>query len=328
MISTHEQEGRFQPIIAQRQAPEVKLDVNIKKQQIRQKVAEDALSENTKTAYQKAIKRLDSRGVSIDDLTDESLAVIISQLKGKNGKALSPATLSLTVAAVKWYFKHVMASDRDWTTTEKRLITIKRDAQGEGSGQVDGLDWSDVDVVCRLSALDGSARGLRDAALIRLMSDCLLRISEAAAVNVEDIQENTLAVRRSKTDQTGEGATLYIGNETQQLIQRYCEIACITEGTLFRRIRRGDHVTADGLTVNGARNAIKDAATLAGIEGFISGHSLRVGSAVSLAQAGASVVEMQEAGRWKSPQMPAHYARVKEAERGAVARYRYKKEGR
>ena len=45
----------------------------------------------------------------------------------------------------------------------------------------------------------------------------------------------------------------------------------------------------------------------AGVEGFISGHSLRVGSAVSLAQAGATVVDMQVAGRWKSSQMPAHY---------------------
>ena len=94
---------------------------------------------------------------------------------------------------------------------------------------------------------------------------------------------------------------------------------------LFRRIVRGDHIQASRLTANGARRGIKQGAHKAGVEGFISGHSLRVGSAVSLAQAGASVVEMQQAGRWKSPQMPAHYARVKEAERGAVARYRYKK---
>ena len=47
-----------------------------------------------------------------------------------------------------------------------------------------------------------------------------------------------------------------------------------------------------------------------------------------LAKAGASVVEMQSAGRWKSPQMPAHYARVQEAEQGAVARLRYGRGGR
>ena len=118
---------------------------------------------------------------------------------------------------------------------------------------------------------------------------------------------------------------MFIGDETRQLSQRYCEIACITEGALFRRVLRGDNITQQRLSVNGARNVIKDAATLAGIQGFISGHSLRLGTAVSLAKAGASVVEMQEAGRWKSPTMPAHYARAQEAERGAVERFRYGK---
>ena len=58
------------------------------------------------------------------------------------------------------------------------------------------------------------------------------------------------------------------------------------------------------------------------MEGFISGHSLRVGSAVSLVQAGATVVDMQVAGRWKSSQMLAHYAKAELAERGAIARFK------
>ena len=39
-------------------------------------------------------------------------------------------------------------------------------------------------------------------------------------------------------------------------------------------------MTDDRLTVRGARDAIQRWAAEAGIEGFISGHSLRVGSAV------------------------------------------------
>ena len=63
----------------------------------------------------------------------------------------------------------------------------------------------------------------------------------------------------------------------------------------------------------------------AGVDGFISGHSLRVGSAVSLAQARASVVDMQTAGRWQSADMPAHYASAELTEPGAVARFKYGK---
>ena len=102
--------------------------------------------------------------------------------------------------------------------------------------------------------------------------------------------------------------------------------AGITEGALFRRIRRGGHVQSERLTDFAARRIIQKRAANAGVEGFIAGHSLRVGSAVALAQALASVVEMQVAGRWKSSQMPAHYAKSELAERGAIARYKEKTE--
>jgi integrase len=115
-----------------------------------------------------------------------------------------------------------------------------------------------------------------------------------------------LTVHRSKEDQESKGETLFVGPPTMQAIDRYRDTGRIEKGALFRRVRRGGHVTSDRLGVEGARIAIKARARAAGVEGFISGHSLRVGSAVSLARAGASVVDMQVAGRWKSPQMPAH----------------------
>ena len=97
----------------------------------------------------------------------------------------------------------------------------------------------------------------------------------------------------------------------------------------FRQVRRGDHIQSGRLSAQSARYQITYWAELAGVEGFISGHflghSLRVGSAVSLAQAGASVVDMQVAGRWKSSQMPAHYAKAQLTERGAIARFKEKK---
>lgn len=98
--------------------------------------------------------------------------------------------------------------------------------------------------------------------------------------------------------------------------------AIVNANDLFRHIRRGDHIQPTRLHTHSARRIIKKRAIDAGVEGFISGHSLRVGSAVSLAQAGASVVDMQVAGRWKSSQMPAHYAKAELAERGAIARFK------
>ena len=54
------------------------------------------------------------------------------------------------------------------------------------------------------------------------------------------------------------------------------------------------------LSTQSIRAIIQRRAQDAGIEGRVSGHLLRVGSAQSLTTAGASVVELQTAGRWPS----------------------------
>ena len=182
-----------------------------------------------------------------------------------------------------------------------------------------------TDRVVATCLAEKGVRGLRDALLVSLMSDCLLRVSEAVAVDIEDFYDETLTIRRSKTDQEGEGVNLFVCDETFDLLRRYLDLTKLTEGALFRRIFKSGKVGAR-LTSRSARQIIKDRASEAGLHGFISGHSLRVGAAESLAKSGASLVEMQTAGRWADPKMPAHYARAEMAKRGAVARLRNNKE--
>jgi integrase len=252
-------------------------------------------------------------------LSDALLANYITSLHD-NGK--SPATIGQVVAAVKWQLKHQSQETVNFPITQATLAGIRREGKDRGRGQVDGLIWRDVERVCVYAETEGTLIGLRDSAMIRLMSDCLLRISEVVAVNVGDFKGSTLTLRSSKTDQEGAGETLYVCENTRELLKQYRERAEIGRGAVFRHIRRGGHVQSERLTPHSARRIIQKRAHAAGVEGFISGHSLRVGSAVSLAQAGATVVDMQVAGRWKSSQMPAHYARAEMAERGAIARYK------
>ena len=223
---------------------------------------------------------------------------------------------------MKWQLKHQLQERLNFPITEATLAGIRRAGKERGRGQVGGLIWRDVERVCVYAETQGTLAGLRDAAMIRLMSDCLLRISEVVAVDVEDIKGKTLAVGSSKTDPEGRGENLYICDQTRRVLRRYRKMGDISGGALFRRIRRGDHIHNERLTAHSARRIIKKRAADAGVDGFISGHSLRVGSAVSLAQAGATVVDMQVAGRWKSSQMPAHYAKAELAERGAIAQFK------
>ena len=281
-----------------------------------------SIAPSTVKTYRHAMKLLE---IWLDGrpLSDNLLANYITELY-QNGK--SPTTISKIVAAVKWTIKN-HGERIPLEITEKTLAGIRRQGRNRGRGQVDGITWEEVEQVCALAEAEGTVAGLRDSGLIRLMSDCLLRISEVVAVNVADV-DNMLTIHKSKT---GIGtvsvpdATLYVGDPTREVIKRYCAAGSVTDGALFRRVLRGDHIINSRLTVDGARKTIKRRAREAGVEGVISGHSLRIGSAVSLAQAGASVVDMQVAGRWKSPRMPAHYARAELAERGGIARFKYGK---
>ena len=53
----------------------------------------------------------------------------------------------------------------------------------------------------------------------------------------------------------------------------------------------------------------------------ISAHSTRIGAAQDLTAAGAALPEIMVAGGWKSPQMPAHYARKLDVRQGAMRRW-------
>ena len=276
------------------------------------------VSDNTLKAYEHATRKLEA-WLDGRTLTDAVLAEYIRFLYAQ-GK--SPATINLVVSAVKWMAGYRGVGNVVGDITARALSRIRGEGKGRGRRQVDGMTWHEVERVCAASESSDTAAGLRDAAMISLMSDCLLRISEAVAVNVQDVQDEGLQVRGKKADAEKRGEVLYICESTRRLIERYRTRAGIASGALFRRIRFQNHVTENRLGVKGARGAIQRRAAEAGIEGSISGHSLRIGSAVSLAEAGASVKEVQRAGRWQEPTMPARYVREAPTERSPVERYK------
>ena len=210
------------------------------------------------------------------------------------------------------------------------LSGIRREGRDRGRGQRNGLTWREVEKICAVQEADGTLRGIRNSAILRVMSDGLLRISEVTELRISDLEDNTLRLRFSKTDQEGIGEHLYLCEDTRQIVQKWLERSELSNGYLFRRMTaRGDNLYINKdtgephkLTDDGVRKIIKRCAAKVGLMDKVSGHSARIGSAVSLAQAGASLVDIQTAGRWKDPGMPAHYARAQFAERGAIARFK------
>jgi len=116
--------------------------------------------------------------------SDNALAAYITYLPGQGQ---TPSTISIVVAAARWQLRNEN-KEYDLPVTNRTLAGIRRDGRDRGRGQVTGLDWKQTERVCAFAESENTLVGLRDSAMIRLMSDCLLRVSEVVAVDVSDFE--------------------------------------------------------------------------------------------------------------------------------------------
>lgn len=157
-------------------------------------------------------------------------------------------------------------------------------------------------------------RGDVDLALIATLRSALLRRAEVAALQWRDLTTEAdgsgrLTIRRSKTDQTGEGAL------------RYLPPAAVSLLAAIRSPEAADDDSIFGLSPSQIGRRVKAAAAAAGLGDGYTAHSGRVGMTTDLLANGATIGAIQLAGDWSSPRMPAYYARSIEAGNGAVAQY-------
>ena len=284
---------------------------------------ENIYAANTHKAYGQVVERFNAflKGREADDTT------VAAFLEAEAERGLAPATLSLIYAAIGAVARTADTEDPRGPLTSRTLRSLKRRHAGRGRGRVEGLKREEVASAARLAAEKGGLAGLRDAALLRLGSDGFLRISELAAVTVEHLESaedgsGCLSVPRSKTDQEDGGETLYVCRATMAAVVAWREASGVASGPLFRAVSRGGSgVGQAALSESGIRRAVRLRARAAGIQGRVSAHSLRLGSAQSLVARGASTAELMQAGRWRDLKTAARYAADELAANGAVARY-------
>ena len=288
---------------------------------------------NTRRAYEAAWKQFaawcDAEGYGSLPAAPETVAAYLVH-RADEGRSIS--TIKVDRAGIRYYHQTRGADSPTQSAGVSRVLRglARRAAAGklvQGRGQAAGLSANHLAAIRATahrrrvyrgggheSEKAARRRGAVDVALVSVMRDALLRRSEAAALAWKDVTflaDGTarLAIRRSKTDQDGEGAIQFIGKDAAQALQAIQGDAAPSKH-LFG-LRSGRAVS----------NRIAAMARAAGLgEGF-SGHSPRVGMAQDLAANGASTTELMGAGRWSAHRMPAHYTRAQAAGRGAVARY-------
>ena len=192
--------------------------------------------------------------------------------------------------------------------------------------QAHPLGWADIKQY--LDIAGSSLREIRDCALLCVAYDTMARRSELVALTYDDIERlpdgtARALIRRSKTDQAGQGQQAYLYRQTVRQLLRWTATAAITEGALFRGLR-GAHQLGNRLHVGSVGDTYKRAAAAIGmpkeqIDG-ISGHSIRVGAAQDLLALNIDLASVMQAGRWKSARMPMRYGEHVLAARGGMAR--------
>ena len=163
---------------------------------------------------------------------------------------------------------------------------------------------------------EATLRGLVDMCLVGIMRDALLRRSECASLRwcdwrLEDDRTGRLLIRMSKTDQEGAGSVRFVSEGVMAIMHSL---------QIIRSPATGQESIFE-LSASQICRRIRAACAQAGLVGDFSGHSPRIGMAIDLARSGVSLPALMEAGRWKSPSMPAHYVRAVEAGSGAVAQW-------
>ena len=160
----------------------------------------------------------------------------------------------------------------------------------------------------------------RDKALLLVGFAGGFRRTELISIDHEDLEFVTegvkIIIKRSKTDQFGEGMTKgipYFSNQKYcpvNNLKKWLELSNIKSGPIFRRFAKGSVLTNYRLTDQSVVLIIKIYLNLAGIENKnYSGHSLRSGFATVAAESGADERSIMTMTGHKTTQMVRRYIR-------------------
>ena len=161
---------------------------------------------------------------------------------------------------------------------------------------------------------------LRNKSIILIGFGGGFRRTELISIDYEDLEfvpeGLRITVRKSKTDQLGEGMMKgipYFNNEKYCPVinlRKWLEVSSIKSGPIFRKFSKGFYITEKRLTDQSVALLIKEYLSLAGIENRnFSGHSLRSGFATVAADSGADERSIMAMTGHKTTQMVRRYIR-------------------
>lgn len=304
---------------------------------------------NTKAAYQSALAMFQREGYDLPASPSTVAhylehACVWQRASGDRNEAkqfirttqpISIATATTHAAALSYYHtQHGYPDPCDTALVRSALSALKRERRQQPQ-QARALQLHELTLL--LNAVNQHAThpaiAARDKALLWMGFAAGLRRAELCAIEVDALEFNTsgllLTIPRSKTDPYAQGAQVPVtlGRSATfcpvTALQHWLNLSAISDGSVFRRLRRGGKVTTAALQPASVNTILRTYATAAGLSDVeqLSAHSLRAGCVTCLHEAGVNLTDIALHVRHQSVSTTQGYIRrVEMMEKAATKR--------
>ena len=272
----------------------------------------DSISPNTRRAYRSDLDHFLAWGGAIP-----ASDVLVAEYLAAHATELAVATLARRLASITAaHAARGLQSPVPSSLVQHTMKGIKR-AHGRPQRRVKPLLVEDLRAI--LDAMGDSLIDVRDAALLLVGFAGAFRRSELVALMCDDVepvrQGIVVSVRRSKTDQAGEGRRIGIPHARGRhcpvkALEAWLSLTGVEEGPLFRATAGSDAVSNDPLSGEAVAVTVKRRVAQIGLDpAEYSGHSLRAGLATSAAAVGVSSWKIRAQTGHASDAMLSRYVR-------------------
>lgn len=277
-----------------------------------QSFVRNSIAEASQRAFRSDLARFIAWGGTVPT-TAETIANYLAAYASTH----KPATLTRWTASISK--AHRLAGQDSPTSAELVRATMRGIRRTYGSDQRRATPISRPNLVSMTAALTHRPSDVRDRALLLIGFAGGFRRSELVALDYDDIvlvdEGLIISIKRSKTDQLGEGRKIGIpyGRPTLCPVIAFLTWKATTaddKGAVFRPIDRHGNISSTRLSGGAVCSIVRHHAELAGLDpSAFSGHSLRSGLATSAARAGVSSWKIRNQTGHASDAMLARYIR-------------------
>jgi integrase len=244
--------------------------------------------------------------------TADTVALYVADLAATH----KPSTITRRISAISQ--AHQIAGMDTPTGSAKVRLVMAGIRRTKGTAQTGKTPILVDDLRRMLAGLPGNLLGVRDRVLLLIGFCGAFRRSELVALDAADVAVTrdglVVTIRRSKTDQEGEGRKIGIPYASHletcpvRSLQDWLEKSGITQGPLFRPIDRFGKMASIRLSAAAVADIVKRYAAAVGLDATeFAGHSLRSGLATSAAAAGASERSIMRQTGHRSEKMVRRY---------------------